>query len=118
MPAAPRPNPLPSADLEQLRTWRNLPERNLSLDTVFSSARKDLKKRARALGGIGAAWAALIPAQLLERATLVSLQRGILTVRCDDSATRFELDRFLRCGGELALIRKAPAGLTRVRLVA
>jgi hypothetical protein len=103
--------------VERLRTWRGVPTRDLSLAGAFGAARQELKRRSRTLGAVATAWTATLPANLVERTALVGFSRGVLTVRCDDNAARFELDRFLRSGGELELIRRAPAGLARVRLL-
>lgn len=106
-----------SNPLDQLRAWRTKPERDLSLTREFAQLGTLLKRQDRSLGGIGSAWAALVPPALRPKTTLISLSRGILTVRVGDAPAKFDLDRWLRCGGELELIRKAPAGLTKVRLV-
>ncbi|MGQ0627505.1 MAG: DciA family protein [Phycisphaerales bacterium] len=111
MGAAPEPT------IADLRAWRTKPDRDLGLSGVLGAARSDLRKRARSVGAMGNAWRGVVPAEFMERCAIVSFSRGVLLVRCDDSAARFELDRFLRCGGELALIRAAPAGLSKVRLV-
>lgn len=110
--------PGPSAhDLERLRRSRIAPERDLTLRTPLGFLGQDLKKRARQTGGLGGAWAALVPPDLAAHTTLVSLSRGVLTIKCDDASAKFDLDRWLRTGGEIALVKCAPAGLTKVRLV-
>ena len=43
--------------------------------------------------------------------------RGVLQVRCQDASTRYELDRWLRAGGEHALVRAAGARVIKVKLV-
>jgi len=104
-------------DLDRLRELRNIPERDLGLGAQFDSVRKQLKKRSRSLGAIGTGWAAVVPEELLVGAALVSFSRGVLTVRCDNASAKFNLDRFLRSGGELSLVRACPAGMVKVRLV-
>lgn len=78
---------------------------------------RELKAQARRVGGLGGMWAALCPAELLPHTTLVSLSRGVLTVRCDDASAKYQVHQWLKEGGETALIRRVPAGVTKVRLV-
>lgn len=103
--------------LDNLRQWRNRPEKDLSLASPLAEVARDIKRRARSFGSLGAAWQQLTPPDLVERTSLVSLARGILTVRCDDAACKFELDRWLRSGGEVAVIKRAATTLNRVKLV-
>lgn len=110
-------NPSPARQLDRLRSWRVPVARDLTLAGPLGDQARELKRQARTFGSLGAAWQELAPQGPGERASLVSLSRGVLTVRCEDAATRFELDRWLRAGGEIALIKRAAAKLTRVRLV-
>jgi hypothetical protein len=80
-------------------------------------AEKDLKKRARSLGGMADAWDAVVPRTLAARCRLQTFSRGVLTVRAADASARFELDRFLRAGGEAALARRGSAALKRLKIV-
>jgi hypothetical protein len=59
----------------------------------------------------------VVPETLRGRTALVGVSRGVLTVKVEDAGTKFELDRFLRSGGEAALVGRVPVGLRRVRLV-
>lgn len=102
--------------LDQLRAWRTQPSRDLTLGKEFAQVGQLLRRQERTLGGIGGAWADLAPPALRPKTTLVGLNRGVLTVRVADAPAKFELDRWLRSGGELALIKRCPAGLTKVRL--
>src|SRR4051812_29541263 len=106
-----------AAALERLRANRNWPERDLSVSGVVASQKKALAKQHRELAGLWAAWAAGVPARLVERTTVVGVSRGVLTVRVADAAARFELDRFLRSGGEIELVRRAPIGVRKIKLV-
>lgn len=65
---------------------------------------------------MGVAWEEVVPPQLAAKAEIVRLVRGVLSVRVTDSATRFELDRFLRSGGEAALVRRAAGAIRRVKV--
>ncbi|MBA4027930.1 MAG: hypothetical protein C0475_02095 [Planctomyces sp.] len=104
-------------DLNQLRAWRTRGEPDLTLKLPLARMSKEIRQQAGTLGRLTPAWIALVPAEARARATLVSLARGVLTVRCHDAAVRFELDRWLRGGGEMDLVRAVPSGLLRVRLV-
>ncbi len=103
--------------LDQLRGWRNRPEPDLGLDKVLGAMQKDLRRRARTLGQASTAWVELVPPDVCRRTALVSLSRSVLTVRVEDAASREELARWLRGGGELALVRRCH-GLVRVRVLA
>ncbi|MGD9689260.1 MAG: DciA family protein [Phycisphaerales bacterium] len=99
----------------RLRALRTPPERDLSVAGPIARAASELKRRATNLGALGPAFDELVPPALRARAHLEGLRRGVLTVRCADSAARYELDRWLRGGGEISLIRRSGARLTRVR---
>lgn len=115
----PRSRSSPGAidDLRRLRANRAPRERDLSIGRAVHEVEREVKKRAKATGGIGAAWESVVPAALAARSNPVSLARGVLTVRVADSAARFELDRFLRTGGEPALARAAGVAIRRIKLV-
>jgi hypothetical protein len=110
-----RREPLP--DLQKLRGWRNPRERNLSLAPALADLTRDLRRQHKAVGGIGEAWAATVPAEFGRAAELVRLSRGVLTVKVTDAAARFALDRWLRSGGEAALARAPGVSVKRVKLV-
>jgi Dna[CI] antecedent DciA-like protein len=103
--------------LKQLREFRNKPERDVSIGGALAEVARDAKKLQRAVGGIGSAWEEIAPARLAGRCRVVGISRGILTFRVADAAARFELDRFLRGGGEAALSRRAGVGIKRVKIV-
>ncbi|MFN0010541.1 MAG: DciA family protein [Phycisphaerales bacterium] len=89
---------------------------DLSLAAAMGSQAKELRSRARSLGAVGGAFARLVPRTVQERCVLVGMKAGVLTVRCDDDAARFELDRWLRTGGELELVKATPTTLAKVRI--
>lgn len=103
--------------IRRLQGWRNRPTRDDTMEGAFGALTKDLKRQARAVGGISSAWIEVIPPALAVHASLVGVSRGVLTVRVADATAKFELDRWLRCGGETKLIQAAQAPLVRVRLV-
>jgi hypothetical protein len=104
-------------DLHRLRQYRNLPERDLTLSAPLGELCRTLERQARSAGGMGEAWAATVPAHLAAGCQVVSFSRGVLTVRAADSAVRFQVDRFLRGGGEAALAQAAGTALKRVRVL-
>ncbi len=109
-------NQPPDRLLKRLREWRVAPERDLTLGAPLGEFANEIKRRRRSMGSLGAMWQQLAPPELVERTSLISLSRGVLTVRCDDSACKFEIDRWLRAGGEIELIKHAATRLNRVRL--
>lgn len=103
--------------LERLRERRVRPARDIALTPIVSDESRLLRRTQKALAGIAAAWDQTVPAELAGKAVLVSLSRGVLTVRMRDAAARFALDRFLRGGGEQALIHAVTASVRKVKVV-
>jgi hypothetical protein len=104
------------ADLDRLRRFRAQPEFDLSCRETLARIGQQLQRQHRHVGGLGTLWAELLPKDLLDRTRVLGLWRGILKVQCDDSATLHQVDLWLREGGQTALIRQAPTGLSRVKL--
>ncbi|MBX3358625.1 MAG: DUF721 domain-containing protein [Phycisphaeraceae bacterium] len=104
-------------ELEAARRYRTRATHDLGLGAAMDAIATDVRKRARGLSAVSAAWLAAVPGDLAEGAELVSFTKGVLTVRAPDAAARFGLDRFLRAGGETAIIRAASAVVRRVRVV-
>ena len=75
-----------------------------------------IRRQKRAVGGIGRAWAAVLPDALAEHVETIKVSRGVLTVKATNSAGRYELDRWLRSGGLTALIESATTTVRRVRV--
>lgn len=107
--------PVHARRLERLRAWRVRTTDALSIGEQVEALARRLKRTRRDYAGLDLAWDELVPARLTRSDQFVSLSRGILTVRVPDAPVRFELDRWLRAGGELALRRRCPA-LAKVRL--
>ncbi len=105
-----------AAQLEALRRRRAAPPRDPRLAPGFAAAAKELARTQKRLAGAARAWEAVCPPALINRTAIENLTRGVLTIRARDAATRFELDRALRAGGEDALIRLAPTTIRRVKL--
>lgn len=113
----------PFRQIEVLRAHRGLPApparaaAGLPLAAAFGAQARALRALARSLGAAGSAFARLVPESIRERCTPLGVRAGVLSVRCDDASTGFELDRWLRSGGEIELIKAAPTMLTRVKRV-
>jgi len=102
--------------LARLRAWRG-PRGDASIRKEMGKLAVEVKALSRATEGIGAVWTGAAPAELAGRVVVVAIRRGVLTLRPDSSSTRYELDRWLRAGGEQRLISLAPVTLSRVKLV-
>lgn len=103
--------------LARLRQWRNRPAPDLTFKPLADAMGADLKRRARTLGHAGETWIRLVPPELLSATTLVSFSRGVLSARVPDASARFELGRWLREGGEHAIIRATPGSLIKIKLL-
>ncbi len=103
--------------LERLRQRRVKPARDVAMTPIISEEARLLRRTQRSLAGIAAAWDTVVPKELAGKAVLVSLSRGVLTVRVRDAAGRFALDRFLRGGGERAILQSGPTGVRKVKVV-
>ncbi len=106
-----------AASLDRLRGNRNRADRASDLGGEMVAASRQARSRARAVGGIAAAWEVCVPDSLRERCELVDCSRGVVTVRAGDAAARYQLDKWLRGGGEKALRSTAEAAVKRVRVV-
>jgi hypothetical protein len=106
-----------SLALARLRDSRVRPERAAAIGPMMSAQALDVARLERRLGGVCAAFAETCPATLMRKAAVVSLVRGVLTIHADDASARFELDRWLRSGGERALVKRSPTTVRKVRLI-
>ncbi len=108
---------LPDDPLERLRLRKGARE----ADAVAASALFQAYKRRLQRQRSRAAWAVeaflqRCPRGLAERVAAVSLRSGTLTIAPRDAASRYELDRWLRAGGEQEIISASRGPLQRVRL--
>ena len=110
-------NPDQLAGIQRVREARVRPMRDQSLAREMDRALREAALLRRAVGGCADAWSRVVPPPLLDRTSLVGVSKGVLTVRVPDAATRFELDRFLRSGGQKSLVASCRTTLNRVRLV-
>lgn len=116
MPPPRPPRATPQQGLDVLRRHRVPGERDLGLADTLGFIGRGLKADARRSGGLGAAWSTQLPAALIDRTEILSVARGVLRVRCDDSATLHEVSAWLRAGGHDRLVRAAPVALSKVKL--
>jgi len=109
---------LVSEQLERLRAVRVKPGPDRSSRALFEAKAHELAKLERSLSGGAGAWAEHCPPELVGRTSVRKCERGVLEIGVRDSATRYEVDRFLRSGGQRAIIRACPASIRRIKLVA
>lgn len=105
------------AGVARLREARVRARGDQTLAADMDRALREAGRQRRASGGCADAWAKIIPPDLIERTALEGVSRGVLTVRVPDGATRFQLDRFLRSGGQRAFVAACSASLRQVRIV-
>lgn len=108
--------------LARLVAVRKRPEPELGLREQFAELESGVRKQRRAVGGLWETWEGALRGtgadqQLVERTSIVGMSGGVLTVRVQDAATKFALDRLLRSGGELAVVRLSGVALKRVKTV-
>jgi hypothetical protein len=107
----------PARRLDRLRESRVRPDRAVALGALVREASDEFRRAARRAGGAGAAWAEACPAALAARTAVDGVSRGVLTIHADDAPTRFEVDRWLRAGGEREVVRRCPATVRKIRVV-
>ncbi len=106
----------PARRLELLRQSRVFRDRATPVGPMMQAIGSDLKRTEKRIGGIGAAWAAACPHALATKTAIEGLSRGVLTVTADDASTRYEIDRWLRAGGERELVRQCPTTVRKIRI--
>jgi len=107
-----------AARIERARARVVRPPRVRPVAGQFAAVGAGLKRDRARLAAVARAWLECCPGTLAERSAIRSFARGVLTVAADDASTRFELDRWLRSGGEDAVIRASRAPVHRVKIVA
>jgi hypothetical protein len=105
-------------ELLRVRAWRNWGDPPWSIKAAVGEAHAAVERAAKSGSALEKAWREVLPASLLGRAASVSLTRGVLTVRASDASARWEVDRWLRGGGERELARAARVVIRRVKFVA
>jgi len=103
--------------LEQLRRWKNRPQRDLGLGDLQKQFKREIEKPYKQVGAVVELWEQMLPPELLAHTRLEGLQRGILRVAVNGSSRLYELDRLLRQGLERQLIHaRKGTGLRKVKL--
>jgi hypothetical protein len=105
-------------DLSRLRQFRVAKRRDLSIGDELERLRKQVTRRAGALGGLDELWMELLPRELVgvcraERLT----PGGVLTVRASDASAVYEVDQWVRGGGLAVLRANCSATLRSVKVV-
>jgi hypothetical protein len=116
--ARPRPpeSTTPGDRLSRLAAARAPRTRDLSIAGDIRGLADSVRRAESGLGAATAAWTKAVPAHLASACAIEGLSRGVLRVRVTDSSVRFELDRFLRAGGEARVITASSAPIRSVRL--
>lgn len=104
--------------LDRLRQLRVRPERARGLGEDMQLQLKSLRKISRTEAALIAAWNTAAPDSLASRCTPRGVRAGRLKISVPDASTRYELDRWLRSGGqqELSALAKVPIRGVRVQL--
>ncbi len=103
--------------LNRLREQRGWTPRDNSLAFVAKVFEREVARPFKQLEGIAAAWETLVPAELQPGCKLEALQRGVLTVATDSSATLYQLDVFVRDGLAVKLAQACKGkAIRRIRL--
>ncbi|MFP4052577.1 MAG: DciA family protein [Phycisphaerae bacterium] len=109
-------------DDRQLQTvWqqRQVYDRVTHLSAPLGSfLKRDLSRRVRQVGKIAEIWQELLPEELLQRTSLESFQRGVLTVAVDSASHRFMLQTLLQGGLQRQIQSRFSGTLQRIKLVA
>lgn len=95
-----------AAGLERLRGFRVKSGRNLGIEGVIAGIRREARRHQSGGGAFVEAWESVVPENLREGSRIRSLRGGVVKIEVPTSATRYELDAFLR-GGGLAELRLA-----------
>ncbi|MGI9013682.1 MAG: DciA family protein [Phycisphaerales bacterium] len=104
------------AGLEKVRGYRVRKVDMRPLTADFVRMQRDTERNGRMLGDVVEAWETMLPAELCNRTAIDSFGRGVLHVRADSAATRFELDRLLRTGIERAIRECCSRPLNRIKI--
>ena len=107
-----------SAKLARVVAARTPRTRDLSIAHAVQGLAGAVRGADAGLAGAARAWASVVPPALAAACVLEALSRGVLRVRVTDAGARFELDRFLRAGGETNVIRACGVAIRSVRLYA
>ena len=102
--------------LKPLRERRNFRDKDISIAATVGTIAKETLRQAKQVEGAADAWWRVVPPALAAGTKDVRLTRGVLSVRMSDASIRFAVDRFIRSGGEKALIEASRGRIKRVKL--
>lgn len=109
--------PAATIRLERLRRFRVRQSAPLGIGDLVHDQLRQARRALRADARLVAAWEAAVPARLADLGAIEQLARGTITIRADHDSARFEIERWLRSGGNETLKRAAPLGIKRIRVV-
>lgn len=105
-------------EIAQLRKWRAPYTRDVSIADSVQKLTSDARKQHKAVTSLGVAWDEIVPSHLVGASSIQRLTpAGILTIKADDAATRYELDRWLRGVGEVLVKMRSTKTVKSIRLV-
>jgi len=107
-------------DLQLQSLWRRrqFSDRVVPLSQPLGRLMKNtLARRVRQLSALVAAWDELIPQSIGEHTAMEGFSRGVLTVKVDSAAHRFQLRMLLDGGLMKELQARAGGALNKVRLL-
>jgi len=104
------------AFLHKLQTYRVRPGRARDISSDIERVQTDADRTHAQLGPAIDAWMSAVPPSLHARSQVTGMRGGIMTVRADSSAVRYELDAMLRNGLLQALRSSLRAPLNRVKV--
>lgn len=107
----------PIERLRLLRESRVWADRAKPIGAILRDTSEEIERSARRLRGAGGAWHESCPERLALRTRVLGLHRGVLTIGADDASTRFEVDRWLRAGGEREVISSSSAAVKKIKIV-
>lgn len=108
--------PTPGSPLDRIVAARAPRPRDLSIGQHVRGLADSIRAADVGIEAAARAWTKVVPESLAGGCRLETLSRGVLRVSVTDSSVRFELDRFLRAGGESRLIAASSAPIRAVKL--
>ena len=92
-----------AAPLTKLRSWRVRPDKNCTIGRDVAAQVRDATAQHKRATGAELAWETCAPEALRRGCTAASTGSGVLQLKARSAASRFQLDRWLKSGGEAAL---------------
>ncbi len=102
--------------IERLRGWRVRTPHN-DISGLVADLEKSLVRAQRAAAKVEASMPLALPVALRGRGHVKTIARGVITLAAKDAAAKYELEQWLRSGGETELLRACTVPAKRVRIV-